>query len=157
MPIRANLVKTHQPQSYGGQCLLALVVALAACQGSSAAENEFPDELVSFVPYRANPVFEAGGPGQWDARIRERGWIIKERDRWRLWYTGYDGTREGRKLLGLATSTDGLVWTRNQSNPLFPISKNKSSGILVHDGKRFRLYTMHDKVHAHLQRATQAQ
>jgi hypothetical protein len=96
-----------------------LLIAVAESRVSRAAENEFPDELVSFAPYRSNPVFEASGPGHWDARIRERGWILKEGDVWRLWYTGYDGTREGKKMLGLATSSDGLRWTRHASNPLY--------------------------------------
>ena len=28
---------------------------------------------------------------------------------YQLWYTGYDGTREGIKLLGYATSPDGIA------------------------------------------------
>jgi hypothetical protein len=119
MPNIANRVKSRLRPSCGGLRQLALLIAVATTRVSSATENEFPEELVSFTAYRANPVFEAAGPGHWDARIRERGWIIKEGNIWRLWYTGYDGTREGQKMLGLATSTDGLRWTRHASNPLY--------------------------------------
>ena len=58
------------------------------------------------------PVFNGAGPNHWDAKIRERGWIMREGDTYHLWYTGYDGTREGIKLLGYATSADGRTWTR---------------------------------------------
>jgi hypothetical protein len=44
-----------------------------------------------------------------------------------------------------------IHWEKYARNPLFPIAENKSSGIVVHDGKQFRLYTMHDKVDVHLQ------
>ncbi len=95
-----------------------VLIALVTVPGQGA-EPEFPDELVRFAAYRGNPVFTAAGAGNWDHRIRERGWILKEGDTWRLWYTGYDGTREGAKMLGLATSKDGLHWTRHPANPIY--------------------------------------
>src|SRR3989304_327467 len=70
------------------------------------------------MPYAHNPVFTGGGPGRWDVKIRERGWILREGGTYHLWYTGYDGTREGIKLLGYATSPDGLKWTRYDGNPI---------------------------------------
>jgi sucrose-6-phosphate hydrolase SacC (GH32 family) len=134
MPSQANRVKPHVRPSRGGLCLLAVVIAVAASRVSSAEESEFPQELVSFVAYRSNPVFEGAGRDQWDARIRERGWILKEGDVWRLWYTGYDGTREGQKMLGLATSSDGLHWTRHASNPLYKEHWVEDMQVLKHDG-----------------------
>ncbi len=86
---------------------------------ATRSATAFPRELVDFVPYDDNPVFEAAGPGHWDVRIRERGWIIKEGDLYRMWYTGYDGTREGLKMLGYATSRDGVRWTRWPDNPIY--------------------------------------
>ena len=80
--------------------------------------SEFPAELIHWEPYSKNPVFTAVGPGHWDEKIRERGWIIKEGDQWSLWYTGYDGTRDGQRKLGFATSTDGLIWTRFAQHPI---------------------------------------
>jgi predicted GH43/DUF377 family glycosyl hydrolase len=103
-----------------GLWMCAVLISAALIGGPiCAAEPEFPDELVHFAPYRQNPIFIAAGAGHWDQRIRERGWILKEGDTWRMWYTGYDGTREGAKLLGLATSTDGLHWTRHSANPIY--------------------------------------
>jgi hypothetical protein len=93
----------------------------ASCAGQTApnsAEAEFPSELIRFKAYDHNPVFTGAGPGHWDNQIRERGWMLREGDRWRLWYTGYDGTRDGQKLLGHATSPDGIRWTRDPLNPL---------------------------------------
>ncbi|MFM9911044.1 MAG: glycosylase, partial [Chitinophagaceae bacterium] len=48
---------------------------------------------------------------------------------WREWSTN------------VAVSADLIHWKKYPKNPL--VRNNKSSGILVNDGKRFRLYTMH--------------
>lgn len=47
----------------------------------------------------------------------------------------------------VAVSEDLIHWKKYPGNPI--LSENKSSGIMVNDGKRYRLYTMHDKVHVH--------
>jgi hypothetical protein len=87
--------------------------------GSAALTADgFPRELVEFTPYERNPLFAGAGAGHWDVTIRERGWILREGDVWKMWYTGYDGTREGRRMLGYATSPDGIAWTRYPGNPL---------------------------------------
>ncbi len=97
--------------------LLGLVACLPAI--SVAAEPEFPAELVSFEPVKHNPLFTASGEGHWDVKIRERGFILREGPRWHLWFTGYDGTRPGLKMLGYATSGDGIHWKRMGSKPVY--------------------------------------
>lgn len=102
-------------------------VAFAAAQAtveapaktSTDAATPFPAELTQFVPAPNNPVFTAEGEGHWDVKIRERGWILRDGDTWRLWFTGYDGTKPGQKMLGLATSSDGLHWERDSRNPIY--------------------------------------
>src|SRR4051812_19721866 len=85
----------------------------------AAKTAEFPPELVEWSPVTSNPVFTAEGPGHWDVKIRERGWILREGEIYRLWFTGYDGTRQGVKLLGTATSRDGVHWERSAKNPIY--------------------------------------
>lgn len=90
--------------------------------GSSAtatAGEKFPPQLVDFVPFEHNPVFAGAGPGNWDVKIRERGWILREGNLYRLWYTGYNGEKTGIKQLGYATSEDGIHWKRYQGNPIY--------------------------------------
>jgi sucrose-6-phosphate hydrolase SacC (GH32 family) len=76
------------------------------------AGDLFPPQFARFEPDPKNPIFTAQGEGHWDVKLRERGWILRDGETWHLWYTGYDGTREGLKMLGYATSKDGLAWTR---------------------------------------------
>ena len=62
-----------------------------------------------------------GRPHEWDAALRERGSLLWDGSTLRLWYTGYDGTREGLKQVGHAISTDsGRTWTRTHANPVTP-------------------------------------
>ena len=77
----------------------------------------FPPELTRFTQHDDAPVFGPGPPGAWDALIRERGWILQDAQGWRLWYTGY-ASKAGRRMLGLATSRDGIRWERHPANPL---------------------------------------
>lgn len=98
----------------------AIIVAPARTSVVFAQEtaDDFPPELVHWEPYSKNPVFTAAGPDHWDVKIRERGWILKEGSQWSMWYTGYDGTKEGQRNLGYATSEDGLTWTRLVQHPI---------------------------------------
>lgn len=91
---------------------------LIACP-TFADDQPFPAELVNFHPIDRNPVFKARGKGHWDVKIRERGWILREGKTWKMWFTGYDGTRDGRRMLGYVTSKDGLNWKRHPKNPVY--------------------------------------
>ena len=119
-----------------GRCQIILVlfaITLDAC----LADNLFPPELTQFEPIASNPVFTAQGDGHWDVKIRERGWIIREGELWRMWYTGYDGTRPGKKMLGYATSRDGLSWQPHSSNPIFKDHWVEDVCVIPHEGKLY--------------------
>ncbi|HVJ83071.1 MAG TPA: glycosylase, partial [Planctomycetia bacterium] len=81
---------------------------------------------------------------KWDAAIRERGWILKEGDRYLLWYTGYDGAKTSRKRLGLATSPDGRVWTRSGENPLPPDAWVEDMMVVKENG-RYHMFAEGEK------------
>lgn len=95
------------------------IVAIVLCVFTQVTQaQDLPSALAEFKPIAANPVF-AGEPGQWDALIRERGWIMKDGDTYRLWYTGYDPDQQPLTMkLGYATSADGITWTRHPQNPI---------------------------------------
>lgn len=98
--------------------IAAAIIMPKGHSGATTSSDAFPPELTHFVPYENNPVFTAEGEGHWDVKIRERGWILREGDQWKMWYTGYDDTRPGKKMLGYATSTDGFKWERFPRNPI---------------------------------------
>jgi beta-1,2-mannobiose phosphorylase / 1,2-beta-oligomannan phosphorylase len=97
---------------------LTLVTALS--QASNAQiEPPFPDSLTQWVQDPKEAIFQGAGGDAWDAKIRERGWILRVGDEFRLYYTGYNDTLSPTRFLGLATSKDCVHWERHPANPLF--------------------------------------
>jgi hypothetical protein len=129
----------------GARAMAALVVnQLPDAAPALAAYLKFPPELVRFVPYRANPIFK-GAPGQWDTFIRERGWVLREEGLWKLWYTGYE-RKDSTRLLGYATSTDGIAWTRYPGNPLVRDHWVEDMIVVKHEGTYFMFAEgLHDR------------
>jgi len=113
---------------------LAAVAVSAPWPHVGRADDRFPRELVDWVPYEGNPLFTGTGTPTWDREIRERGFILREADGWKLWYTGYDSTRSDVKSLGLATSADGVHWTRHPGNPIFAGVWTEDVFVVKHGG-----------------------
>lgn len=97
----------------------------------------FPSELVNFIPIEQNPVFAGTGTGTWDKNIRERGYILKEGDLYKMWYTGFDGSEKSIMHLGYATSKDGIQWTRYAENPIFNDYWTEDVHVVKHEGTYF--------------------
>ncbi len=127
-----------------------LFAAMLFCAFHAAAEGlVFPPELVNFEPYEYNPVFYGASSGNWDENIRERGWILKEGDVYRMWYTGYVPPQSNEKHLGYATSPDGITWTRHKSNPIYSQGWVEDM-MIVKEGHTFYMFAEGAKDRAHL-------
>lgn len=137
---------------------VVLVLTLfSAFEIAVAQQNKFPNQLVKFRPLISGPIFTAGGEGHWDVKIRERGWIMREGNQYHMWYTGYDGSREGTKKLGYAVSEDGIHWKRHPENPIHQkhwvedlmIVKQGNTYYMFAEGKndQSHLLTSKDKIH----------
>jgi hypothetical protein len=107
--------------------LAVLLAFWPATTSDQLADEKFPAELAKFVPFRKKPVF-TGAQGQWDAMMRERGWIMKDNGIWKLWYTGYVD-RKGPMMLGYATSKDGCHRSL-QTQPLMCTSKPATTWLI---------------------------
>jgi predicted GH43/DUF377 family glycosyl hydrolase len=105
----------------------------AAGQDRLAADL-FPKELVDFAPDPKKPVFTGAGPGHWDVRIRERGWILREGDQYRMWYTGFERDSSPLLKLGYATSPDGIHWKRHDRNPIYDEHWVEDMMVVRHEG-----------------------
>ena len=116
---------------------LSCTLAIPLGHAEKKPLTKFPPELVRFVPYTKNPVFTGGGKGQWDERIRERGWILREGDTYKLWYTGYQGKSGEILKLGYATSPDGIRWTRHPRNPIYGEHWTEDMMVVKHQGKYY--------------------
>jgi hypothetical protein len=63
-----------------------------------ATAEDFPPEIVDFIPYQGNPLFAGTGKNTWDCKIRERGYILREGNTYHMWYTGYNDDRSNLNL-----------------------------------------------------------
>ena len=79
-----------------------------------------------------DPVLTPGGEGAWDAvRVIDPS-VIRTPDGYRMWYTGADTDRlQATRLIGLATSPDGIHWTKHPEPVLTLSEKGEWDGYRV--------------------------
>ncbi|MFW6117115.1 MAG: hypothetical protein ACOC6G_00845 [Thermoproteota archaeon] len=111
---------------------------------SEALFLAYSSDGINWNRYTTSPVLK-GSSGEWDdggvgyPTVMERGdgsYIV--------WYGGGPGTNQG---IGVATSPNGISWTKDPGNPIFHISDGKdyrasrtyTPRVLVHKGK-LRMY-----------------
>ncbi|MDX2039427.1 MAG: glycosylase [Isosphaeraceae bacterium] len=109
----------------------------------------FPSDLTRWIPDGETPVFAGTGTGTWDAKIRERGWIMELGGVYHLWYTGYNDAISGNRFLGHAVSRDGRTWTRDPNNPLRRGSWVEDMCVVAHEGVLY-MFAEGEKDRAHL-------
>jgi beta-1,2-mannobiose phosphorylase / 1,2-beta-oligomannan phosphorylase len=147
--------------------VIVLCFLLTACKQKANVSSEknsvnndtamFPAAITDFVAYKINPVFSGSGKDTWDQKIRERGYILRDNGTYYMWYTGYNGDEAVEKHLGLATSTDGIVWTRYKDNPIYDSGWVEDMCVIKHDstyymfaegrGDTAHLLTSIDRIH----------
>ena len=111
-----------------------LCALLLAPDSDRTAEADFPAALLDWRASDQNPLFTGTGKDTWDKQIRERGFILRDQDRWHFWYTGYNLGRSDLRLLGYATSLDGITWTRHGERPLLADVWVEDMHVVKHDG-----------------------
>ncbi|MBK6281481.1 MAG: glycosylase [Draconibacterium sp.] len=119
---------------------IAFCLLLVSCNSKtkqvtkSSDAEDFPRELVDFVPNELNPIFSGTNGETWDQHIRERGFILYEDSLYKMWYSGYKGGDNDPKSIGYATSTDGINWTKYPQNPLFSEKWSEDMFVLKMNG-----------------------
>jgi hypothetical protein len=119
--------------------------------------DDFPKEIVAWNLDPATPVFQGEGDAAWDRKIRERGWVLFEDGIYHLWFTGYNDDKSPLRLLGHATSSDGIHWKRDAENPIFRdgwvedmcVVKDGDTYFMFAEGKNdiAHMLTSKDKIH----------
>lgn len=82
--------------------------------GGEAIGTAASSDGLSWTKDAGNPVFSPSASG-WDSAFVSEPWVLFDGVTYRMWYSGGDGTGGG---IGLATSTDGLTWTRAGAAPV---------------------------------------
>ena len=118
-------------------CLLAAFV-LSACALPAVAQ----------VPWVADPVpvLEVGPTGSWDGELVQPN-VLFDGSEYKMWYIGITNPATHPFLLGLATSPDGLNWTKYPGNPIMGTAEPSgwSYPAVFHpsvlwDGQKYRMW-----------------
>ncbi len=80
----------------------------------------------------ADPVLLPGAEDAWDGESISAPQIVKTEDGYLLYFTGYD--KERTQQIGVATSTDGIVWEKYAQNPILTVDA-EWEGMHVHHAR----------------------
>jgi predicted GH43/DUF377 family glycosyl hydrolase len=101
----------------------------------------------TWVKDPGNPVLDVGAPGAWDDSRVVAGPVILESGVYRMWYTGWDGTVNVHFQVGLATSSDGVNWTREATNPVLALGspgtwddESVAQAAVIKDGGVYKMW-----------------
>ena len=108
------------------------------------------EDLTTWRNVQDEPVLKPG-PDAYDRDMIALDQIVRYQRRYYAYYHGIGpSTRPPRWSTNIAVSSDLVHWEKYSGNPI--LEEDKSSSILVHDGRRFRLYSMHPAVCVHFPR-----
>jgi hypothetical protein len=102
--------------------------------------------LTEWLNVKDEPVLKKG-PELYDKFGVAVNQIIAYQGRYYAYYHGTAFKDWSKWSTNVAVSTNLTDWEKYGLNPI--MEENKSSGILVNDGSRYRLYTMHPEVNLH--------
>lgn len=106
-------------------------------------------DVKTWTNVQDEPVIKMG-PEAYDKFGVAMNQVIRHGDYYYGYYHGTSTEDWSDWNTNIAVSKDLNEWQKYSGNPL--LNENKSSGIVVPDGHRYRLYTMHDKVQLHFQK-----
>jgi len=99
---------------------------------------------VSWTKDSSNPVLDLGESDSWDSVGVKSPTVVLENDVYQMWYVGYDGDN---LRIGSATSSDGVSWTKDASNPILDLGESGSwdsigvnSPTVVLEGNTYRMW-----------------
>jgi len=99
---------------------------------------------VQWTKSNPNPVFPNGQPGAFDADHVDYGSVVFHNNQYWMWYTGWSS---GTRKIGLATSPDGVNWTRHPNNPVLTVGAGATwdaqsvfAPYVIFDGTSFKMW-----------------
>jgi len=112
-----------------------------ALDASTSRGDSLPSPTAAnWVKSPANPVL---GPGTgWEADWVDSPTVLYEGGVYKMWYQGCAGVQ---CAIGYATSSDGVVWTRYGSNPVYTADasgwdQNLGNPVVIHDGAEYKMW-----------------
>lgn len=104
---------------------------------------------ITWTKHVGNPILSTGPPGSWDNLQVSDPCVLSNGSMYLMYYSGNDG---GTMRIGLATSPDGIIWTKYAGNPLFSATTWEGWWVtgpsVLFDGSTYKMwYTGYDGTH----------
>ncbi len=92
-----------------------------------------------------HPVLDIGPSDAWDSYGLETVWVLKDTSNYKMYYAGYDNVNRSSTQIGLATSTDGINWTKSTSNPILTVDGSWEAWgiwgpVVLKDGSTYKMW-----------------
>lgn len=96
-------------------------------------------ERIRFMPARCNPVLVPGQPGAWDGGVVFLPKVVQREGVVYMFYTGTSGAvpEMGAQAIGVAASSDGLIFSKFTRNPLLEATGTGFAAYSVSEGVPF--------------------
>jgi predicted GH43/DUF377 family glycosyl hydrolase len=103
---------------------------------------------ITWTKYTSNPVLDVG-PSAWDGFWASDPHVISDGVSYKMWYSGLEGPLCSASevfRIGLATSTDGISWTKSISNPVLDVnptgwdSRSATAPWVIFDGNIYHMW-----------------
>ncbi len=102
-------------------------------------------DFTSLKPHSGNPVLKRSQP--WEQAHLFYPYVIKEGETWVMFYAAYWRGQPGSTAIGMATSRDGVEWTKSDANPVLTPTPGSafdsaytSAQSVIRDGDHYKLY-----------------
>lgn len=109
----------------------------------------FSSDGMNWTKYQRNPILDIGPKGNWDSMFVYCPLVRKEKELWKMIFTGCDRHGSMHFQIGLAFSDDGTHWIKSEKNPVYSNSntwtinswgKHETEGWgLIYDGDQYSL------------------
>jgi len=105
---------------YSGVDALGVQRIGMATSADGVTWTKYNDPATTNKPYAdSDPIFQPGEKSAWDAGWVHQPRVFQTADGWVMIYRGTQNAMGEKMALGLATSPDGIHWTRSSLNPVF--------------------------------------
>lgn len=152
-----DLEGVHQPKVIFDNNTFKMYYSGHAGAGSSYMGYAESFDGINWNSPFQNPILSPGQQGSWDSHSTVVGSIIFEDGLYKLYYSGWSNNW-GNWHIGLATSTDGLNWTKYSEPVLYGTSgwefQIASASVIKYDNTYYLFYTGRNLPHLSIGLAT---
>ena len=98
--------------------LIAALLIVGLLPGLFVSAQGDTAPTLDFSLHDASPILVPGEAGEWDAQRTVLPHVMEYEGTYYMFYSGAPNLISGEGGIGLATSSDGLAWTKSPANPL---------------------------------------